>query len=441
MGDGEEEEEEMEQEEQEALGRLDANVRPGIIHRLDAGTSGLMVVAKTRAATEALQAQFAGGQVNKTYVAITARDPLAKGTAMVSPVGGVGSANGTLMLDVPIGRHPTSRQKMITYPATVTEELSVPDDADEPYEYLMPDGRVIPLPAGRRLAYRWNPSADRYRQRAKEARSLVRGVLSNGRIAAVEVDLLTGRTHQIRVHLSYAGAPVLGDSLYGNADLNKRLSEWVGLLKARRKRGALGDELDRAAFRASREARHGRVESDEFFDDEEGEYGDDDGGPESGIALEQLEDMRGLLATDAGLSVRQERRLEQLMSSSKLKEEKATESRHLRKDAKGKEKEEDGRGGSRWAWLDTTEPEKLRPLLHSARLSFFHPVTGERLSFSARVPDDMAAVLHTISPGWAREAPHWNSNGPVSDQFMADVAKRTTDRERKQMDFDTANFF
>ncbi len=134
--------------------------RPGIVHRLDQDTSGLIVVAKNVAALEQLQGQFKNHQVEKVYLA------LLEGT--LQPMHG--------LIDAPIGRDPRHRQRM----AVVTS-----------------GGR----PA--RTAYR------------------VREYL--GKYTFVEARPETGRTHQIRVHFAAIGYPVVGDPLYGRRKSSFRL--------------------------------------------------------------------------------------------------------------------------------------------------------------------------------------------------------------------------
>jgi 23S rRNA pseudouridine1911/1915/1917 synthase len=126
--------------------------RPGIVHRLDRGTSGLMVVAKHDAAHEELARQFRDREVEKEYVALVWGEVMAG-----------------RRIDAPIGRDPGNRKKMS---------------------------------AGAR--------------RSREAVTRVVHAEHFGRaLTLASVAIHTGRTHQIRVHLSAVGHPVVGDALYG----------------------------------------------------------------------------------------------------------------------------------------------------------------------------------------------------------------------------------
>jgi 23S rRNA pseudouridine1911/1915/1917 synthase len=125
--------------------------RPGIVHRLDRGTSGVMVVAKHDRAHRELSRQFREREVGKTYVALVWGRP----------------ASG-LTIDRPLGRDPKHRQRISS--------------------------------------------------RARHARAALTRILKVeplGGVSLVRVVIGTGRTHQIRVHLSEAGFPVVGDRLYG----------------------------------------------------------------------------------------------------------------------------------------------------------------------------------------------------------------------------------
>ncbi len=132
------------------LSRVDP-ARPGIVHRLDKDTSGLLVVAKTDEAHRALAAQVAARTVQRVYLALLrGRPPWEEHT-----------------VTAPIGRHPVHRQRMA----------------------VRPGGR--------------------------EATTHFRVLERLGDYTLVECRLLTGRTHQIRVHARSAGYPVAGDPVYG----------------------------------------------------------------------------------------------------------------------------------------------------------------------------------------------------------------------------------
>ncbi len=125
--------------------------RPGIVHRLDRDTSGLMIVARTPAALRRLQQQFKARTVEKIYLALVFGRPEA--------------AEG--IIDVPLGRDPRFRQKIA-------------------------------------------PRAD-----GKPARTHYRVIEDFGAYSLLEIGLETGRTHQIRVHLAWLKCPVVGDTVYG----------------------------------------------------------------------------------------------------------------------------------------------------------------------------------------------------------------------------------
>ena len=128
--------------------------RPGIVHRLDKGTSGCLVVAKHDSAHTALSRQFAARSVTKIYLAFAS--------------GHFRSKRG--VVDAPIGRHPVHRKRMA----------------------------VVSPPSGRQARTEYDVLYE------IGANSLVRCILH------------TGRTHQIRVHLKHIGHPLLGDSVYGS---------------------------------------------------------------------------------------------------------------------------------------------------------------------------------------------------------------------------------
>jgi 23S rRNA pseudouridine1911/1915/1917 synthase len=123
--------------------------RPGLIHRLDKDTSGVLVVAKTPAAQLSLSRQFAERSVRKTYLGLCWGQP------------------GTSECKEPLGRDPRHRQRMA----------------------VVPEG--------------------------KEAWTSWSSLWTSQGVSLLQIQLHTGRTHQIRVHLNWVGCPLVGDPLYG----------------------------------------------------------------------------------------------------------------------------------------------------------------------------------------------------------------------------------
>ncbi|MCA3249308.1 MAG: RluA family pseudouridine synthase [Rhodospirillaceae bacterium] len=144
------------------LASVGAPLRPGIVHRLDKGTSGVMVVAKTDAAHHHLAKQFSAHSIERAYQAVVWGCP--------SP--GRGTITGA------IGRSDHNRQKM-----------------------AIVNGRG-------------KPAVTHYQ---------VLQALQGGMAALVRCQLETGRTHQIRVHLTSLGHPLIGDSTYGGGSVQKKL--------------------------------------------------------------------------------------------------------------------------------------------------------------------------------------------------------------------------
>ena len=142
-------------------------IRPGIVHRLDKDTSGLMVVAKTHQAHQDISEQIKVRQVDKGYLALA--------VGRVEPEVGV--------IDEPIGRDPHNRKRM-----AVVADGKEARTRYRVLEYVIPSGEVRMPSAGARSGY-----------------------------SLVEVVLETGRTHQIRVHLSHIGHPLVGDGVYGRS--------------------------------------------------------------------------------------------------------------------------------------------------------------------------------------------------------------------------------
>ncbi len=151
-----------------ALGPLPAIngvLRPGIVHRLDKDTSGLIVVATSERAMRALSKAIAQREVRRDYVALVWGAPS-------SPSG---------VIDAPIGRDPTARTK-----------FAVREDGKRAVTRY-------------RVAERFPIGTDKRRRAASESNE----------ITLLALRLVTGRTHQIRVHCAAIGHPIVGDALYG----------------------------------------------------------------------------------------------------------------------------------------------------------------------------------------------------------------------------------
>jgi 23S rRNA pseudouridine1911/1915/1917 synthase len=143
-----------------SLGGDADEIRPGIVHRLDQDTSGVMVVARSDAAMKALAPQFAAHTIERRYLALV-----------------IGARLGERRLETGHGRHPTDRK-------------------------------------------RFTGRADSERRAITRIQTLEQHPHGTSLVACT---LETGRTHQIRMHLSEASAPVLGDALYGGARAQTRL--------------------------------------------------------------------------------------------------------------------------------------------------------------------------------------------------------------------------
>ena len=137
------------------LSGINGEKRPGIVHRIDKDTSGLLAVAKNDMAHRALAAQLEDHSMRRTYYALVS--------------GGFAADEGTV--DLPIGRHPRDRKKMAVL----------------------------------------RPGEGHSRHAVTHYRVLAR----YGKVSYLSLQLETGRTHQIRVHMSHIGHPLLGDAVYG----------------------------------------------------------------------------------------------------------------------------------------------------------------------------------------------------------------------------------
>ncbi|CAM9485031.1 unnamed protein product [Pylaiella littoralis] len=153
-------------------GEHNPSLRPGIVHRLDKGTTGVLLAAKNPTMQAKLAELFAQRRISKTYLAVC-----------------VGNPGNAATIDVPIGRHPRDRQRMVAVP-TIQPNI-----------------------------------------RSRRALSVVTTVAFDGKLSVAEVSIETGRTHQIRVHLQHRRTPVLGDEVYGNKDWNRRLQQSTGMTR------------------------------------------------------------------------------------------------------------------------------------------------------------------------------------------------------------------
>ena len=136
----------------------DTPLRPGIVHRLDKDTTGVLIAAKTAEVQRKLVAAFAERKVHKEYMAVVFGNPGNAGT-----------------IDEPIGRHKKKRQMM-----------------------------CVDLLGGR------------------AAKTHFTTLSTDGKLSVVKLIIETGRTHQIRVHMRHLNTPVLGDPVYGNLQINKK---------------------------------------------------------------------------------------------------------------------------------------------------------------------------------------------------------------------------
>ena len=143
------------------LSGINGEIRPGIVHRLDKDTSGLIVIAKNDKVHAALTEMFQEKKIRKTYLAILK--------------GKLNKSEGKIVTQ--IGRDKNDRKKM-----------TVIDDA----------------------------------AKGKNAITNYRVISQNNLFTLVKVNIETGRTHQIRVHMRHLGYPILGDSVYGRKDNEKR---------------------------------------------------------------------------------------------------------------------------------------------------------------------------------------------------------------------------
>ena len=138
-----------------SLSGINGKIRPGIVHRLDKDTSGLIAVAKNDPAHKSLASQLAARTMKRVYQAIIQNNIKAD----------------EITIDFPISRHPVERKKMTAAPT---------------------------------------------QKKSREARTFIKVLERFGNYTLIEAKLETGRTHQIRAHTAHIGHPLLGDSVYGS---------------------------------------------------------------------------------------------------------------------------------------------------------------------------------------------------------------------------------
>ncbi|MEM9344461.1 MAG: RluA family pseudouridine synthase [Pseudomonadota bacterium] len=162
-----------------ALSGVGGEKRPGIVHRIDKDTSGLLVVAKSDAAHHGLAAQFEAHTVERTYRAICHGTPATADPRLMGLRGIAAEAGGIIRISTELARHKTDRQK-----------------------------QAVVWSGGRRAVTRIRPLGTFGTQ-----------------AALCECRLETGRTHQIRVHMAYAGHALIGDPTYGG---RRKVSQMLG---------------------------------------------------------------------------------------------------------------------------------------------------------------------------------------------------------------------
>lgn len=155
----------------ESLSGINGVLRPGIVHRIDKDTSGLLMVAKNDKAHQGLAEQIKAHSFTRIYEAVV--------------VGTLPEGQGTV--EAPIGRHPTSRKKMAV------------------------------------IATNSKPAITHY-----EVLEQFPGTATTPAYTHVRLRLETGRTHQIRVHMAYLGHPVAGDTVYGPSNQPKPCRDLQG---------------------------------------------------------------------------------------------------------------------------------------------------------------------------------------------------------------------
>jgi 23S rRNA pseudouridine1911/1915/1917 synthase len=189
------------------FGRSVANV-----HRLDADTSGVLLCAKTKPALDLVTGQFQAKAVQKVYHAMVVLLPAELAMKVIAPV----------------------RDALGTLPDAFTVELALGEDERQPGRMRVFKGR------GGKACVTEFRTLERFGAGRPAGRDL--GRAAHG-FAFVECRPLTGRTHQLRIHLAAAGAPILNDGFYGTPDVQLRLSAFKRGYKGREEEKPLINRL------------------------------------------------------------------------------------------------------------------------------------------------------------------------------------------------------
>ncbi len=176
--------------------------RPGIVHRLDKDTSGLIVVAKTDSAHKELSKAIESRELKRQYLAVVCGVP--------NPASGI--------IKTGYGRSPQNRQKMTTFDLTegIWETGGTSRKANT--------NKNREIETGSKTEFGMEKGSGRKSKIAITEYKVIK-VLAGGAASIVECKLQTGRTHQIRVHMKHLGHPIIGDQVYGSRRMEKNLPE------------------------------------------------------------------------------------------------------------------------------------------------------------------------------------------------------------------------
>jgi 23S rRNA pseudouridine1911/1915/1917 synthase len=190
------------------------------VHRLDADTSGILLCAKTKPALDFLTGQFQSKTVAKKYHAVAVVLPVDEAMKVIAPI----------------------RDAAGMLPEVFSVELALGEDERHPGRMRVFKGR-----GGKECTTEFR-TLERFRGSTRPPSRGNAKLTSAAGYAFVECQPLTGRTHQLRVHLAAAGAPILNDPFYGNPDITLRLSDFKRGYKGRDEEKPL---IDRLALHAS----------------------------------------------------------------------------------------------------------------------------------------------------------------------------------------------